>query len=43
MDIINLPDLSFVVDNLEEGILFLDGDRRVLSINKLAFSHSLGR
>jgi two-component system response regulator HydG len=38
MDLINLPDLSFVVDNLEEGILFLDGDRRVLSINKSALS-----
>ncbi len=38
MDLINLPDLSFVVDNLEEGILFLDKERRVLSINKSALS-----
>jgi transcriptional regulator with PAS, ATPase and Fis domain len=36
MDLISLPDLSFVVDNLEEGILFLDKERRVLSINKSA-------
>jgi transcriptional regulator with PAS, ATPase and Fis domain len=36
MDLINLPDLSFVVDNLKEGILFLDKDRRVLSINRSA-------
>jgi transcriptional regulator with PAS, ATPase and Fis domain len=36
MDLISLPDLSIVVDNLEEGILFLDKERRVLSINKSA-------
>jgi transcriptional regulator with PAS, ATPase and Fis domain len=36
MELISLPDLSFVVDNLEEGILFLDKERRVLSINKSA-------
>jgi len=42
MDLISLPDLSFVVDNLEEGILFLDGERRVLSINKSAL-HMIGK
>ena len=36
MDLISLPDLSIIVDNLEEGILFLDKERRVLSINKSA-------
>jgi transcriptional regulator with PAS, ATPase and Fis domain len=36
MDLISLPDLSFVVDNLEEGILFLDRERRVVTINKSA-------
>jgi len=36
MELISLPDLSTVVDNLEEGILFLDRDRRVLSINRSA-------
>jgi len=36
MDLISLPDLSLIVDNLEEGILFLDKDRHVLSINQSA-------
>jgi len=36
MNLISLPDLSLIVDNLEEGILFLDKDRHVLSINKSA-------
>ena len=36
MDTIALPDLAFVVDNLEEGILFLDKDRRIVTINKTA-------
>ena len=36
MDFIKLPDLSYIIDNLEEGILFLDKDRRILSINKSA-------
>jgi len=36
MDLISLPDLSLIVDNLEEGILFLDKDRHILSINQSA-------
>jgi len=38
MDLISLPDLSFVVDNLEEGILFLDKERRIVTINKSALN-----
>ncbi len=38
MDLISLPELSFVVDNLEEGILFLDRDRRIVTINKSALN-----
>ena len=41
MDTIALPDLAFVVDNLEEGILFLDKDRRIVTINKSA-RHMIG-
>lgn len=33
---IALPDLALLVDNLEEGILFLDKDRRIVTINKSA-------
>jgi len=36
MSLIAPPDLAFVVDNLEEGILFLDKDRHVVTINKAA-------
>ena len=36
IDTIALPDLAFVVDNLEEGILFLDKNRRIITINKTA-------
>ena len=36
MSLIAPDDLAFVVDNLEEGILFLDKDRRVVTINKAA-------
>ncbi|MCF7821532.1 MAG: sigma 54-interacting transcriptional regulator [Mariprofundaceae bacterium] len=36
MDLIKLPDLSHIIDNLAEGILFLDKDRRILSINRSA-------
>lgn len=36
MSLIAPPDLAFVVDNLEEGILFLDRDRHVVTINKAA-------
>ena len=36
MSLIAPPDLAFVVDNLEEGILFLDQDRHVVTINKAA-------
>jgi len=36
MDLISLPDLSFVVDNMEEGILFLDKERHIVTINKSA-------
>ncbi len=35
-DTIALPDLALLVDNLEEGILFLDRDRRIVTINKSA-------
>jgi len=33
---IALPDLALLVDGLEEGILFLDKDRRIVTINKSA-------
>jgi transcriptional regulator with PAS, ATPase and Fis domain len=33
---IALPDLALLVDSLEEGILFLDKDRRIVTINKSA-------
>ena len=36
MNSITLPDLAFVIDNLEEGVLFLDKERRVVTINKAA-------
>jgi len=36
MNSITLPDLAFVIDNLEEGVLFLDKDRHVVTINKAA-------
>lgn len=36
MSLIAPPDLAFVVDNLEEGILFLDKERHVVTINKAA-------
>ena len=36
MSLIASPDLAFVVDNLEEGILFLDKDRHIATINKAA-------
>ncbi|MDQ7010366.1 MAG: sigma 54-interacting transcriptional regulator [Mariprofundaceae bacterium] len=36
MNSITLPDLAFVIDNLEEGVLFLDRERRVVTINKAA-------
>ena len=36
MNFIAPPDLAFVVDNLEKGILFLDKDRHVVTINKAA-------
>jgi len=38
MDLISLPDLSFVVDNMAEGILFLDKERRIVTINKSALN-----
>ena len=36
IDTIAVPDLAFIVDNLEEGIIFLDADRRIVTINKAA-------
>lgn len=33
---IALPDLALLVDGLEEGVLFLDKDRRIVTINKSA-------
>jgi hypothetical protein len=36
MELIATPDLAFVVDNLEEGILFLDINRHVITINQAA-------
>ncbi len=36
MSTIDLPDLTYVIDHLDEGILFLDRDRRVVAINKTA-------
>ena len=36
MSLIASPDLAFVVDNLEEGILFLDKKRQIATINKAA-------
>lgn len=36
MNLISTPDLAFVVDNLEEGILFLDENRHIVTINQAA-------
>ncbi|HEC20148.1 MAG TPA: PAS domain-containing protein [Gammaproteobacteria bacterium] len=36
MSVISLDGLNTLIDNLEEGILFLDEERRVLAINKAA-------
>jgi len=36
MNLIDTPDLAFIVDNLEEGILFLDKNRQIVTINKSA-------
>ncbi len=36
MSTIALPDLAYVIDNLDEGILFLDKDRQVVAINRTA-------
>ena len=36
MNTIAMPDLAYVIDNLEEGILFLDKDRQVVAINRAA-------
>ncbi len=36
MTLISTADLAFIVDNLGEGILFLDKDRQVITINKAA-------
>ncbi len=36
MELIATADLAFVVDNLGEGILFLDSDRHVITINQAA-------
>lgn len=36
IDTIAVPDLAFIVDNLEEGIIFLDKNRRIVTINKSA-------
>ncbi len=36
MGVISLDGLNTLIDNLEEGILFLDKERRVLAINKAA-------
>jgi len=35
---IDLPDLTYIIDNLDEGILFLDKDRKVVAINKTAMN-----
>ena len=38
MGVISLDGLNTLIDNLEEGILFLDENRRVLAINKAAMN-----
>lgn len=42
MSLIAPSDLALVVDNLEEGILFLDKDRHVVTINQAAL-HMIGQ
>jgi transcriptional regulator with PAS, ATPase and Fis domain len=38
MSIISLDGLNTLIDNLEEGVLFLDENRRVIAINKTAMN-----
>ncbi|OGT07295.1 MAG: hypothetical protein A2143_06945 [Gallionellales bacterium RBG_16_57_15] len=41
-DMITLPELKQVFDNLDEGIVFIDQDRRIVAINEAA-SRMLGQ
>src|SRR3989304_4506918 len=38
MPLISLPSLAPLIDNLEEGVLFLDQHRNVLAINEAALT-----